>query len=95
MNATDQLADSAIFRGKCFDTQMVRRVFTQVVIQEIPTRLYLSDGDFWAVDIEDARSFDSSFCALEAATHLKLKNIQLVTSRVTKEWEIVPVPTFA
>ncbi len=94
MNATDQRSDSAIFRGKNFDTQMVRRVFTQVVIQEIPTRLYLSAGDFWAVDIENAISFDSSSCALETATHLKLKNIQLVTSRVTKEWEIVPVPTF-
>jgi len=95
MNATDQLSDSAIFRGKNFDSQMLRRVFTQVVIQEIPTRLYLSAGDFWAVDIENATRFDSPAAALEAATNLKLQNIQLVTSRVTKEWEIVPVPTFA
>jgi hypothetical protein len=63
------------------------------VIQEIPTRLYLSVGDFWTLDIEDATVFDSSSAALEKATNLKLQNVQLVLSRVTKEWEIIRVET--
>jgi hypothetical protein len=92
MNAT-QLTDSATFRGNKHDTQILRQVLTKVVIQEIPTRLYLSVGDFWTLDIEDATIFDSSSAALEKATNLELQNVQLVLSRVTKEWEIIPVET--
>jgi hypothetical protein len=90
---TTQLTDAAIFRGHKSDTQIVRQVLTKVVVQETATRLYLSVGDFWTVDIEDATIFDSHSAALEAATILKLQNVQLVLSRVTKEWEIIPVET--
>ncbi len=84
-------ADSAIFRGTSSDTQILRQVLTKVVIQEIPTRLYLSVGDFWTLEIEDATVFDSHSAALAQARNLKLENVQLVVSRVTKEWEIIPV----
>jgi hypothetical protein len=90
---TTQITDSATFRGNEFDSQILRQVLTKVVIQEIPTRLYLSVGDFWTLDIEDATTFDSRSAALEEATNLKLQNVQLVLSRVTKEWEIIPVET--
>ena len=92
MNTTE-LTDSATFRGNTYDTQILRQVLTKVVIQEIPTRLYLSVGDFWTLDIENATTFDSRSAALEKATHLKLQNVQLVLSRVTKEWEIIPIKT--
>lgn len=88
---TVQLSDTAIFRGKKSEAQILRQVHTKVVIQEIPTRLYLSVGDFWTVDIEDATIFDSHSAALEKATDLQMQNVQLVLSRVTKEWEIIPV----
>lgn len=88
---TTQLSDTAIFRGKKSEAQILRQVHTKVVIQEIPTRLYLSVGDFWTVDIEDATIFDSHSAALEKATDLQIQNVQLVLSRVTKEWEIIPV----
>jgi hypothetical protein len=90
MNTT-QLSHTAIFRGKKSEAQILRQVHTKVVIQEIPTRLYLSVGDFWTVDIEDATIFDSRSAALEKATDLQMQNVQLVLSRVTKEWEIIPV----
>lgn len=90
MNTT-QLTDSAIFRGSKCDTQILRQVLTKVVIQEIATRLYLSVGDFWTLDIEDATVFDSRAAALAEARNLQLQDVQLVLSRVTKEWEIIPV----
>ena len=92
MNTT-QLSDTAIFRGKKSEAQILRQVHTKVAIQEIPTRLYLSVGDFWTVDIEDATIFDSRSAALEKATDLQMQNVQLVLSRVTKEWEIIPLKT--
>lgn len=92
MNKT-QPTDSATFRGHDSETQILRQVVSKVVIQEILTRLYLSVGDFWTLDIENATVFDSRSAALEAATNLKLQNVQLVLSRVTKEWEIIPVET--
>jgi len=92
MNTT-QPTHSGTFREKNHDTQILRQVHTKVVIQEIPTRLYLSVGDFWAMDIENATVFDSPSAALEKTTNLDLQNVQLVLSRVTKEWEIISVET--
>ena len=90
---TSQPTHSALFRGNKSDTRILRQVLTKVVIQETLTRLYLSVGDFWTLDIENATVFDSSAAALEKATNLELQNVQLVLSRVTKEWEIIPFET--
>ena len=92
MNTTRPI-DSTTLRGNKNDAQIRRQVLTKVVIQEIPTRLYLSVGDFWTLDMESATIFDSPSSALEKTTNLKLQNVQLVLSRVTKEWEIIPVDT--
>jgi hypothetical protein len=93
MDTTDQRTASATFRGNKFDSQFLRQVLTKVVIQEIPSRLYLSEGNFWTLAIESATAFDSRSAALEKATNLKLQNVQLVLSREFKEWEIIPVET--
>ncbi len=92
MDAT-QPTDSATIRGSMSDSQFLRQVLTKVVIQKIPTRLYLSAGDFWTLDIEHATTFVSRSAALQEATNLKLQNVQLVLSRELKEWEIIPVTT--
>ena len=93
MDTTDQRTDSAIFRGNKFDSQFLKQVLTKVVIQEIPTRLYLSAGDFWTLEIENATVFDSRSAAMEEASNLKLQNVQLVLKREIKEWEIIPIET--
>ena len=88
---TTQPADSTTVRGNKFESQFLRRLLTKVVIQEIPSRLYLSAGDFWTLDIENATAFDSHLSAREEAANLKLNNVQLVLSREIKEWEIIPI----
>jgi len=88
MNTSEHLSDSAIFREIQFDS---RSLPTEVVIQEIPSRLYLSESDFLTRDIENARKFDSCAAALEETTHLKLSSVQLVMNGERKEWEILPV----
>lgn len=88
---TNELPISATSRGSKFDSQFLRRLITRVVIQDISSRLYLSEGDFWTLEIEAARSFDSRTAALAEATLLGLHNVQLVLSRDIKEWEIVPI----
>jgi hypothetical protein len=84
---------SATSRGNSFDTQFLRRHFTKVVIQEIPTRRYWQTLGVWTSNIEAARTYDSCTKALEEALFLKLKNVQLVLNREFKEWEIIPIKT--
>ena len=88
MDTTDQRTDSAFFRENKFDSQFLRQVLTKVVIQEIPSGLYLSEGDFLTPDIENARPFDSCLAALGEATNLKLQSVQLVVNRELNEWGI-------
>lgn len=85
--------DSTTSRGNTSDSQFLRQVFTKVVIQEISSRLYLSAGDFWTLDIEDATTFHSRSAAIDEARNLELQNVQLVLSRELKEWEITPIET--
>ena len=88
MNTSDRLDNSAICkRAKC-DNEPFPEGLSKVVIQEIPSGLYLSQEDFWTPDIEDARPLDSCSAALEEATHLKLNSVQLFVNRVPKEWAI-------
>ncbi len=88
MDTSEYLCDSAAFREIQFDR---RSLPTEVVIQEIPSRLYVSESDFLTVEIENARKFDSSSAALEETTLLKLHSVQLVMNGESKEWEILPV----
>jgi hypothetical protein len=75
MDASNHSADFGLFREIQFDS---RSLPTEVVIQEIPLRLYLSESDFLTRDIENARNFASCAAALEETTHLKLQSVQLV-----------------
>jgi len=93
METSDALTESTIFRGVSSGSQFLRQVFTKVVIQEIPSRLYLSAGDFWTPDFRNATTFDSRSLAQEKATTLKLQNVQLVLNCETKEWGIIPIET--
>jgi len=88
MDTTDQPGDSGLFRELQFDS---RSIATEVVIQEIPSRFYLSEGEFLTQDIAGARKFDSCAAALEETTHLQLKSVQLVVDGASNEWEILPV----
>jgi hypothetical protein len=81
MDIIDQLADSDGLGEIKFYGQALGQVLNKVVIQEIQSRLYLSEGDFWTPDIEIARTFDSRGAALQETTHLKLQNVQLVPNR--------------
>ena len=88
MDTSEYLSGPATFREIQFDS---RSLPTEVVIQEIPSRLYVSESDFLTVDIENARKFDSSSAALKETTLLKLHSVQLVMNGESKEWEILPV----
>jgi hypothetical protein len=88
MNTSEHLNDSGTFGEIQFDR---RSLAAEVAIQEIPSRLYLSESDFLTVDIENARKFDSSLAAPKEATFLKLHSVQLVMNGQSKEWEILPV----
>ena len=76
-----------------FNTQLLRRHFTKVVIQEMPTGRYWESNGVWTTDIDHATIFRTCTAALEQATHLKLQNVQLVMTREIKELEIIPVKT--
>ena len=75
MDASDHSADFGLFRELQFDH---RSLPNEVVIQEIPSRLYLTESDFLTRDIENARKFNSCAAALEETMHLKLQSVQLV-----------------
>jgi hypothetical protein len=90
MDTTDHSGDFGLIHELQFDS---RSIAGAVVIQEIPSRLYLSEEDFLTLDIADARKFDSCSAALEETTHLKLKSVQLVMNGESREWEILPVGT--
>jgi hypothetical protein len=78
MDATDHQSDSTLLRKIESSRPAPTNVPTTVVIQEIPSRLYLSVEDFLTPGIEHARKFESSSAALEETTHLKLQSVQLV-----------------
>lgn len=84
---------SAAQGGNRFDTQFLRRHFTKVLIQEIPTRRYWEERGVWTSDIEKATNFQTCSAALEHATHLKLPNVQLVLTREPRECEVIPLRT--
>lgn len=90
MDMNENLPVSVAFRELRFDR---RSLPTEVVIQEIPSRLYLSESDFLTQDFENAKKFDSCAAALQETTHLKLSSVQLVMNGKSKEWEILPVGT--
>jgi hypothetical protein len=83
----------APIRGNHLDTQFLRRHFTKVVIQEIPTRRYWKGTGVWTSEIDKATTFRSCSAAMEDATHLKLKNVQLVLTRELRECEVFPLKT--
>lgn len=64
-----------------FYSQSWSPAHNKVVIQEIQSRLYLSDGGFWTPDVEMARTFDSCAAALEETTQQKLQNVQVLPNR--------------
>ncbi len=77
--------------GGKFDTQFLRRHFTKVVIQEMPTGRYWKSSGVWTANVDGATSFQTCSAALEQATHLKLQNVQLVLTREIKECEVIPL----
>ena len=81
MDITDQLTDADELGGIKFYSQPFSQPLNQIVIQEIPSRLCLSEGGFWTLDIEIARTFDSHAAALNETTHLNLQNVQAVLNR--------------
>jgi len=85
MDTTDEPAEPELFQEMKFYSQSLGKVLNKVVVQEILSRLYLSDCDFWTPDIEIAKTFDSRAAALEQTTHLKLQNVQFVSNRKSKE----------
>jgi len=89
----DQLAASAARGGIKFDTQLLRRHLSKVVIQETATGRFWQSTGLWTTDPKKATSFQTCSAALEEATLLKLQNVQLVLTREIKECEIIPLKT--
>ena len=87
----NQFPVAASSAGNKFDTQFLRKHFTKVVIQEMPTRRYWGSSGVWTFDIEKATIFRTCSAAHEEAMHLKLPNVQLVLIRELKEFEIIPL----
>lgn len=81
MDITDQLTDADELGGIKFYSQSLSQPLDQIVIQEISSQLYFSEGGFWTPDIEIAKTFDSHSAALEETTHLNLENVQVVQHR--------------
>jgi hypothetical protein len=74
-----------------FDTQLLRRRSSKVVIQETPTRRFWQRTGIWTSNIDKATSFQSCSAAMEQATNCKLQNVQLVLTREITECEIIPL----
>lgn len=81
MDITGQMTDADEPGGIKFYSQSLSQPLNQIVLQEIPSRLYLSEGGFWTPDIEMARTFDSRAAALAETTQLNLQNVQVVLNR--------------
>ena len=75
------------------DTRYLRRNFTRVVIQEIPTRRYWGSRGVWTSEIEKANDFQTGTSALEYARRLELPNVQLVMIHEFKECQVIPLKT--
>ena len=77
--------------GIKFDTQFLRRHFSKVVIQEVPTRRFWQSTGIWTADVDKATSFRTYSAALEQATLFRLQYVQLVLTREIKECEVIPL----
>ena len=85
MDTTDQKSDTEAFRRAQSGNQSQSQALNKVVVQKIPSRLYLGEEESWTPDIESAKKFDSGWEALTDTTHLKLQNFQLVPNNKLKE----------
>jgi hypothetical protein len=88
MNATDQLTGSARFRANTLGFQFQSAILSKIVIREVHSGLYLSQGDLLTPVIENGQRFDSCAVALEAATRLKLQDVELVPISERNEWKL-------
>jgi hypothetical protein len=75
------------------DTRFLRRDFTRVVIQEIPTGRYWGSRGVWTSEIETANNFQTATAALEHGRRLGLSNVQVVVVHEFKESQVIPLKT--
>jgi len=79
------------FDPQQFDTQFLKRNWLKVVIQEIPGGQYWECQGLWTSDLQEATSFATCTAALAHANHLNLSNAQLVLTRESKAYGVIPL----
>ncbi len=93
MDTTDLQPDSEALRKMQSASQPQHQPVAMVVIQELPSQLYLSDAEARTPDIDKAKMFDTSWAAIDETTHLKLRSFKLVTTCKPEECDFNPVGT--
>jgi hypothetical protein len=63
----------------------------KIMIQEIPTRRYYRTPGVWTGDIRKASDFRTSTAALETILKSNLNNVQLVSTRDFKRFQVFPL----
>jgi len=79
------------FDSQQFDTQFLKRHWLKVVIQEITSGRYWECKGVWTSDFQDATSFATCTAALAHANHLKLTDAQLILTRGSKAYGVIPL----
>ena len=73
------------------DTRVLKRHSIKVVIQEMPGGRYWECQGLWTSDFQSATSFATCTAAMAHVAHLKLSNAQLVLTRESTAYGIIPL----
>jgi hypothetical protein len=87
----EQPATTQSSSGLKLDQQFLRRHISKVLIQEAATRRYWQSAGVWTADAAKASNFASYSAALEQATRLKLRNVQVILTHYITECEVIPL----
>ena len=79
------------FDTRRFDTEFLKRHWIKVLIQEVPSGRYWESPGLWTEDFQEATSFATCTAAMAQATHLNLPGAQLVLTRESKAYGIIPL----
>jgi hypothetical protein len=79
------------FDTRKFDTDFLKRHWIKVLIQELPSGRYWECTGLWTSDYQAATSFATCTAAMAQAAHLNLPGAQLVLTRESKAYGIIPL----
>src|SRR5688572_5083038 len=79
------------FDTRRFDTDFLKRNWIKVLIQEVPGGQYWQCTGLWTSEFQEATSFATCTAAMAQATHLNLASAQLVLTRESKAYGVIPL----